>query len=1046
MQTLCGRRWVQAFSMAAFLMLSGGPPLAAQQTTGSIQGTVRSTEGTPIAGAQVSLEGTRLGGVTNRNGRYQILNVPPGTYAAIAQSIGYATVRREQLAVDAGGTVTGDFEMRTLVLTLSEVVVTGVTEATTRASIPFAVARVGKEEMVVPPKNAIASIQGRVAGAGVIAGEQPGSDVSILLRTPTSINRSTTPLFVVDGVIMTESSADLSTLDIESVEVVKGAAAASLYGSRAASGVVQIRTARGGSLPADQTRFTLRSEYGSSDIPRPIKFAQYHNFQMNAQGEFLDASGQVVPRALAATTQFGIQDQPYPGPTFQHVNSLYNPGDVTTLTGTFGYNSGTTSWLATVSRQHEFGVVRENDGYRRTDFRVNLDHRVRHDLSLSVSAFHMRSTRDELPGGVLFDFVFLAPDVDLLQPDPDGTRYAFQPDDAGIRVNPLYQIVTQDRETRRLRTMASADLSYHPLTWVSFDLNASFDRSDRRGFWWIPKGVKTPDNPTGDPGFVRQDAAVDDGLNASLGMSVSRDFGLLSTRTTLRGIIEREDEDSIRAEGQDLAVGGIPRLDALQVPRIESVDRKIRSSGYFLNTDLNWDDRYIVNALVRRDGSSLFGPEERWHTYYRASAAYRMAQEPWWPFEQLNEFKLRYSRGTAGGRPNFADQFEVFSILSGGGVSLATLGNKALKPEQSTEQEFGVDLVAFERLSLELTHARQTTRDQLVNVPLPSLFGFTSQWQNAGTIQGTTWEGTLTARLLESPRVRWSMTLVADRTRNKIVEYDRPCHTNSTGGADGSGLGWRCAGEQIGNIYTRRHLRSLDDLAEHRGGLHVNSADAFQVNDDGLLVPVGVGNSWTEGVSNSLWGTKVNIDGINYDWGIPFQLLDLNNNPARVRTGDGNPDFRWGLSNQFQWRGFTVYALVDGQMGGDVYNGTKQRMYQWLRHADEDQVGKSEERKKPAVYYTGGLYNGNNAIDWFLEDGTYVKLREVSLRYSVPRDFALLRTLKMDRLVLALIGRNLHTWTGYTGYDPEIGDVTDREDSFDYPRYRTLTASIEIAF
>lgn len=285
---------MRVLSLAAFLTLSAGPPLAAQQPS-SFQGTIRSTEGTPIAGALVYVDGTRHGGTTNRNGRYQILNVPPGMYTLIAQSIGYATVRREQVALGAGEIVTTDFEMRTLVLTLSEVVVTGVTEATTRASIPFVVARVGREEMVVPPKNAIASLQGRVAGANVIPGEQPGSGVSILLRTPTSINRSTTPLFVVDGVIMTESSADLSTLDIESVEVVKGAAAASLYGSRAASGVVQIRTARGGSLPMDQTRFTLRSEYGSSDIPHPIKFAEYHNFQMNAQGEFLDASGQVVP-------------------------------------------------------------------------------------------------------------------------------------------------------------------------------------------------------------------------------------------------------------------------------------------------------------------------------------------------------------------------------------------------------------------------------------------------------------------------------------------------------------------------------------------------------------------------------------------------------------------------------------------------------------------------------------------------------------------------------------------------------------------------------
>ena len=1030
-------RWVFVAGAACGVLILPHPTLGGQEP-GSVVGVVRTTEGSPIAGAQVSLEGTRFGALTNPDGRFLVVGVPPGTYTVVAGFLGFSTEREEGVMVVSGLSTAVNLTLRTEVLSLSELVVTGVTEATSRAMIPFTVARVGSEAIPIAPPNAFVALEGRVAGARVIQGSQPGAGVSILMRTPTSITRENAPLMVVDGVILASSSADISTMDIESVEVVKGAAAASMYGSRAAAGVVQIRTRRGSALDVDQTRFTLRSEYGVSDIPRPIPTARHHNYLMDAQGNFLNAQGEVVPRWLATTTQYGFMDQEYPGEVYDHIKSLFRPNAFRQTSGTFGFNSGTTSWLATASERHEFGVVRANEGYRRSDLRLNLDHRLRTDLSLSVSLFHMRSHREEMYGNVFFDFVQIAPDVDLLQPDPDGTQYHFQPDPTGIRPNPLYLLETQDRWSRRLRTMGSADLRYNPTAWLAFDLNASYDRSDRRSTTWIPKGVKTYDYDA-HPGYAYRGYGLDDAFNASVGVSVARDFGDLRTRTSLRGLMERDDYSFFSASGNNMGVGGVPTLDALMIQSIGSTDQSVRADGYFLNTDLSWKDRYIFNALVRRDGSSLFGPEARWATYYRTSAAYRMAEEPWWPIQQLNEFKLRYSRGTAGGRPAFADRFEVFSILSGGGVALSTMGNRYLKPEHALEQEFGVDVVALQRHFLQLTYATQRTTDQLLAIPLPSLFGFSSQRQNAGTIEGNTYEVTLESRLVERPNLRWSMTLVGDRSRNTITEFDRPCYT--------SGLGYRCAGEQMGMIYTQKLARTHRDLEIHRGGLHANSTGAFQVNDDGVLVVVGEGNSWRDGVAKNLWGTTVNIDGINYPWGFPFRLTDELGNPLRMKTGDSNPDLKWGITNQVQWRNLTIHALVDGQVGGNVYNNTKQRMYQHERHGDEVQAGKPEERKKPASYYVGPIYNANSNIDWFVEDGSFVKLREVALRYRLdPARFGLFGRTGVDRVVLGVIARNLYTWTEYSGFDPEIGSVLNRIDSFDYPVYRTLTFNVEITF
>src|SRR5262249_25925600 len=158
------------------------------------------------------------------------------------------------------------------------------------------VGRVTREDAPVPPMNAIAGVQGKIAGVAMVPPAQPGSGVSIQLRTPTSINKSTSPLIVVDGVILGESSADLNSLDIESIEVVKGAAGASLFGSRAASGVIQIRTARGNGLSLGQTQFTVRSEMGGSSMSRDIQRAQYHYYLTNAAGQYINAAGVVVKR------------------------------------------------------------------------------------------------------------------------------------------------------------------------------------------------------------------------------------------------------------------------------------------------------------------------------------------------------------------------------------------------------------------------------------------------------------------------------------------------------------------------------------------------------------------------------------------------------------------------------------------------------------------------------------------------------------------------------------------------------------------------------
>ncbi len=1052
--------------IVAALLLCTAPPIAAQGT-GTITGTVRSgRDSTVIMAAYVSIPGLQIVRMTNAAGRYVLTDVPAGAHTVAVRVIGFAADRRENVSVAAGQTVVVDFGLRTQVLTLSNVVVTGVTEATSQAKLAFTVASLNASDIPVAPTSALSALQGRVAGVNMVKGTQPGSGPSILLRTPTSINRTTTPMIVVDGAILTESSVDISSLDIESVEVVKGAAAASLYGSRAAAGVIQIRTARGSHIQLGRTRFVVRSELGTNSIMNPIGWAKYHNLRMtpdrtgylDAAGNSLDTTAGViapVQRQFAGPSLYLFQDQPFAGPTYDQLDALFDPGQYMTNSFTLGYNGGNTSWIATASQHHTAGVVEGNDGYSRLDFRTNLDHQLRNDLNVSVSLFHLRSRQEDTGGNTFFDFIHQAPDVNLLQPDPDGTPYIFQPDPTGIRASPLYQIATQEHWDRRARTLGSVEMRYNPVDWLGVVANASYDRSDRTSTDYVPRGVKTPNNPNGDIGSSSRANSITTGLNASAGLSASREFGLLNARASVRAVLERQDDETITAGGEGALVGGIPDIDAFEILQSGSTESAIRARGYYLTLDSDYAERYIVSGLFRRDGSSLFGAEERWHSYYRASFAYRISAEEWWPFaSSINEFKLHYSRGTAGGRPNFADRFEVFN-LGTSGLTLGTLGNIFLRPEKTTEQEIGINAVAFERFSLGLAYAEQRTEDELVQMPLPSVFGFTAQWQNAGTIEGHTVEGTLEARIIERPSLRWSTTLIADRSRNRIAQYDRPCHSD--------GLGQRCAGARLGEMWGQKFWTSLAELP----AVHANSQNAFQINDDGLLVPVGIDTtgatdtprSFRDGVSGctdlapqtsgatGCWGRTIAIDGVNYSWGLPRRVLDAAGQPARVLIGNANPDANWGIANQIRIGRLDLYALIGGQIGGDVYNGTKQRMFQYSRNGEIDQAGKPEELKKPSGYYSNSLYNADTGVSWFVEDGTYTKLREASIRYSISsQQLPVLDRLGTRNITLSVVGRNLFIITGYSGYDPEIGGVLTRTDSFDFPTYRTITFSIDIEF
>ena len=1038
---------------AMVFALSAAPAQA--QSTGTVTGTVvDAASGRTLESAQVYIPSLNMGGLSNQQGRFLILNVPAGSHDLRVELIGYSGAT-ESMTVTAGQTTTIEMRLAGTALRLQELVVTGVAGATPRIKLPFTVEKIDFTEMPVPAASADGLLAGKVAGVKVVSSSgKPGDAAQMMFRGPTSITGSQSPLVIIDGVITDNTMADIDALDVESIEIVKGAAAASLYGSRASNGVIQIRTRRGSGLNIDQSRITVRNEYGQGALGGGIDLSVNHPYKMNASGDFVDGSGNIIdlqdPDSGDPTLDDGgtpdtaFQDNLYPGVLYDQINRFFKPGDNYTNYVAVEGRTGTTNYRASFSNAAEKGVVDGNDGFDRRTFRLNLDHQVRDNFDIALNTYYAKSHQDEMPGGAFFDITFMGPQVDLTKRNANdqlcpkaaelGGCLFINPDPRANEENPLYQIENLDLNDDRQRFMAAVDARWSPASWFDLEANYSVDRYDFHRLNIRPLNYVNsqggPQQPiVRDKGDMTRQNNMNNDINASLTASFNRAFGDLTVRTKARYLLEDQHSESFSVTGQDFSVGNVPSFDNIAggTTATSSITDVI-SQGYFFITALDYQGKYIGDFLVRRDGSSLFGPKERWQTYFRAAAAWRIAQEDWWPVDAINEFKLRYSIGTAGGRPRFASQYETYSV-SAGVITPRTLGNAQLKPELSTEQEFGLEMVLWNKIAATFTYVDNKVEDQLLNVPLPGYAGFQSQWQNAGTLESNTFEASLETSIINRPDLSWSTRINFDRTTQEITYLNRPAYRD--------GPRYIREGEALGTYYGDRWTKDCSTMAAG------TDCSQYQTNDDGYLVYVGAGNSYQDGIAKGLWGTT----GPNGEkWGRPIKDRDEDGNPF-LFLGVGVPDYNLNWANTFRAGNLQATILLDGEFGTDKYNGTRQWALREWRGGEVDQNGKADGLKKPVAYYSD-LYNVNQDNSHYVEDGTYIKIREVSLRYTLDQSM-LSRIgggMGLESAAISITGRNLLTFTDYLGYDPEVGGIVGGDDAYQYPNFRTITAVLELIF
>jgi len=1033
MNRVAGVRGVAAVVALCLIAFAG----TASAQGALITGKVTNEQGAPIANANVFIQSLNANTLTNANGSYT-LPVPVtqsnGQQAQLtARFIGY--VRQNRPIIVKPGPQNHDFVLKVNPFRLEEVVVTGVANATSSTVIPFSVASVTEEQLKqVPATSPVAALAGKVSGAKISLGTgNPGATPTIRLRGSTNLNvGGSTPLIIVDGVITKNTIADIDANDIASIEVLKGAAAASFYGSDAANGVVNISTRRGKDLTDNKLDFQVRSEYGRSGIAHYVPLNTAHNYETNADGTIrLDATGSRVQKADR------VADNKYPSTgadAFRdQLKTWLTDGTFYSTNVQMGLRRGNTNFNTSFTNDHNQGILPLTTGQFRQNVRLNVDQGItdKADMSASITYGINKNDYDPTSSDGFFALLQAPPDVDLLHPVTDDTTAYFPllpvNQSPSARGNPLYQYANEDYTFRRERILGSVSARYRPTNWLRLEGSYGTDRLNRRDTDYRFRGYLSA-SATPTTGFYEVYNSGNVAENTQLNATATKLFmGSVLSTTRLAYLIETADSTNARANGRKLNITAVQDLQALDPTSLSTTSgfQTAHTVDYQASQNFTIKDRYIIDAQIRRDGSSLFGPEARWANFYRVAGAYRISED--FKIPGVNELKLRAARGTAGLRPGFADQYETYS-LSGGNATKFQLGNKALEPAIQTENEFGINAAFLDRFDAELVYAARTTKGAFLRVPLSlaQSGGFQNQIQNAADVDAKTVEFSLQTRVIDRPNFSYSFGLTGDHTTQKISRLARaPFRVNA--GGQGQDVFYYKEGESLGIIYGQKWVRSFDELK-------ANPANAAAVATNYVVNPLGFL------VLASQRGTAAEV---------PIQYIDATG--SQFKIGDVNPDFSFGWSNNLRVRGFGIYALLDGQKGGQIYNFTKQWMFQDFRHADEDQSGKAQDQKIALPFYSGGLYNGLNASDYFVESGSYMKLRELSVSYDLG-----VRTLERvglgrytNNIKLALIGRNLYTWTNYTGFDPDVTSGSDfnfRIDGFRYPQFRTITGQVTLGF
>ncbi len=973
----------------AVLLLAGlaAGPVQAQQGTVTGQVTDKSNQ-QPVPGAQVLIAGTSLQARTGREGRYTITNVPAGQYNLQVRFIGYATAT-SAVTVAGGETATADFVLTPAAVPLDVVVVTATGQEQLKRELGNNVGTIdaAKITQAALPTNAADLLNSRVPGVEVMqSGGTTGTGSRIRIRGATSLSLRNEPIATVDGVRIDNTPNadgnlgvggqapsrlnDFNPDDFEAVEVVKGPSAAALYGTDAANGVIQIRTKQGRPGP---TKWTAYVEGGTlndrADWPE-------NYFSKTGTGASCRLSSQARGLCtIAAVDSFNplVQNAPFREGVRQHYGVSASGGtEITTF-----YVSG--------DFQREKGVYESND-LKKTSLRANIRNQVSRLMDLTATVGYVTSNV-ALPQNDNNDQGIVSSGL-LGFPNKTNGGYRFlTPAEANL-------ISTTQRVER---FTGGLNLNFRPASFLTMRGTAGYDLTNQGDNELTPPNVIPLDQSRLDGNAFQYRAQIFSYTANFATIASVRVSPIITSNTTVGVQYYKNVYQQTQASGRKV-VAGTSALGGVVVPSVGDTTAPAVTLGGYVQEEVGLRDRLYLTGALRADKHSAFGTNFSDAIYPKLSGSWVLSEEPFFPHPTwLGSLRLRAAWGKSGRAPGVLDALQFFrpvAVAVNGtdapAITIGGAGNADLKPERTREIEAGFDAdLITQRVHLEATYYDKSSTDALVAVPIAGSVGVSfTRFANLGKVSNKGIELLLTAQLVNTPNVSWSVTATAWGNKNRVLA------TDSTNTPIIFGLGGATQRHQVG----------------YAAGGYWGTAYTFRdLNGDGLINPL---TEITYGDSDTFQGSSVPTRGATFSTEVTI------------------------LSH------FTVHGLLDGRWGNKLDNSTEGFRCLFGICAGIRRPGTSLADQAAAQAELAGLETG------FFQDAGFLKLREISVTYTAPAQWA--SRIGASTLSLTVSGRNLATWTNYRGVDPEINDAGQFNysvaDFLTQPPVRQFVARMNVTF
>jgi TonB-linked SusC/RagA family outer membrane protein len=993
---------------------AGASAAAAQMR--QISGTVTGANQAPLSGVFVTIAGTTRGVRTDARGAYNI-SVPDGEARLRFSMLGY---KPREVAVPAGQ-ATANARLDEDVLNLNAVVVTGQATAVRRQNVANDVAVVSSRELErVPAQTLDRALQGKIAGATIRSNSgAPGGGVQIRLRGPSSITGNATPLYVVDGVIISDVSipggqnaisransaagvnssvqdntvnrvADLNPADIENVEVLKGASAAAIYGSRAAAGVIVITTKRG---QAGAPRFSLSQRVGFAEISNKLGSRTWTAAEaLDAELVDEDNVGDYFNPDGSAIQTYDLEEQVFGRKAPQRETNL----------SVSGGNEATQYYISGQVLDDE-GIA-AGTGYAKQALTLNLRQSLSSRVHVNVGSQLLHSLAER---GVTGNDNTQASYVAAISATP--SFFSFKPVNGIYPVNPYTDsnpLETSERSTNQedvWRAIGSLNMTVDLLNrgaqTLRFVGTGGVDYFDQANRLFFPPNIQLqPFAST--PGTAVDGGGTNLNLNTNLNLvhTLKPESGMFSATTSVGAQFENRDLHRAQVTGRNtLGDLDLPYLAASQqTSGLRELTKDF--GGYVQEELLLFEERLSLTAGLRADRSSNNADPGQYFYYPKVNGAFTLPGS----YSFLDQLKLRMAYGSSGNEPLYGQKYTALALNNIEGLPTTyvggTIGSPELKPERITELEGGFDATLLgQRALLTFTAYKRNITDLLLSRSLAPSSGFGTEYFNGGKLSSKGLEASLQASPLTG-RFGWISNTTFSINRVKVE--DLPVEEFSAGNSFGNSYG----------SYRIRQGYSPTTVFTNYG--RDNTTGAFIVK--------------------------------------PF--------------GESEPDFQMGFNNEFKLGRFSLASLFDWSHGGLVVNLTRNYFDgsatspDYLRPADVTgyrpfpECGPNCLSGEERVHWfnrndTPGQFDQGN-LPVYVEDASFLKLREVSLSYEIP---SRLLGSRINNASISLSGRNLKTWTPYSGYDPEVsnfGNVTAgrNQDVTPFPPSRTFWLAFNVGF